>query len=234
MTAPGDGTPEAPGGASAPRRAVWPLALALIWLILAVTDLALFGFGHGSLSAAANPAASPTVAAPGHRASAPPTPTRASAAPRPAARPRVLVPASAAAVGPAGLGSGDNTQIAYRAIDASPATAWLSDWYRTARFGNLEAGTGLLIDLGHRVRITRAQILLGSARGADLQLRTGNTDMPAKMRLQASADDAGGLLRLNLASPERARYLVIWFTLLPPDGSGTYRASVYNVRLTGT
>jgi hypothetical protein len=222
---PADAPPAATGRTRLARG--WPVVLVLVWLVLAVTDVGMFGFGHGSQSAAAKPAASPAAVAPSHPAVSPrPRPTPA--------RVRVLTPVSAAAIGPAGFGSGDNTQTAFRAIDASPATAWLSDWYRTARFGGLEAGTGLLIDLGHRVRITEAVILLGSTHGADLQLRTGNTDIPAKLRLQASAHDAGGLLRLKLARPERARYLVIWFTLLPPDGSGTFQASVYNVRLTGT
>ena len=43
---------------------------------------------------------------------------------------------------------------AYRAIDASRATAWRTDWYTTARFGNLYPGTGLLLDMGHPVTIT--------------------------------------------------------------------------------
>jgi hypothetical protein len=31
----------------------------------------------------------------------------------------------------------------------------------------------------------------------------------------------------------RAKYVLIWFTQLPPDGSGTYEASVYDVHLHG-
>jgi len=54
------------------------------------------------------------------------------------------------------------------------------------------------------------------------------------VKTTASASDAGGTLKLNSARPERARYLLIWFTLLPPDSSGTFQASIYNVRLEGT
>jgi hypothetical protein len=144
------------------------------------------------------------------------------------------MPASASAFGPTGYSSGDNPQIALRAIDASTATAWTSDWYRSAEFGNLEAGTGLLIDMGHRVRITSVLIILGSARGADLRLLTGNVPDLAELRLKAAVNDADGSLHLRLARPERARYLLIWFTLLPPDSSGTFQISVYDVRLKGT
>jgi lipopolysaccharide exporter len=157
--------------------------------------------------------------------------TRASTPSPPAAR--VLVPVSAAAFGPAGVGSGDSPQLASMAIDVSTATAWTTPWYRTAQFGSLKAGTGLLIEMSHPVRITSVRIILGSARGANLQVLTGNAPALAMLHLKASASDAGGTLRLTLAGPERARYLLIWITLLPPDPSRTFQASIYDVRLKG-
>ena len=43
----------------------------------------------------------------------------------------------------------------------------------------------------------------------------------------------GGVLRLTLRHPVAARYLLIWFTTLPPDGAGHYAASVSHVQVTG-
>ena len=83
------------------------------------------------------------------------------------------------------------------------------------------------------VRITSVQIVLGRAHGADLELLTGKLPVLARQRLQASVSDAGGRVRLKLARPQRARYLIVWFTLLPPDSSGTFRASVHNIRIYG-
>ena len=225
-----DAPPVPRGRAARRRRLRWPVALLLVWGALAVADIILFGSSPGAPPAAANrPAATPSAHAGGrtHPASA-----RTSAPRR--AHSRVLVPVSAVAFGPSGPGSGDNAQNAYRAIDASTATAWLTDWYRSAQFGSLQAGTGLLLDMGRRVRITRARILLGSAQGANLELLTGNVAELGRMREQASAGDAAGAVRLRLASPRRARYLLIWFTLLPPDSAGTFRAAVYDVTLRGT
>jgi hypothetical protein len=119
------------------------------------------------------------------------------------------------------------------AIDASTATAWSTDWYRTAHFGGLQAGTGLLIDMGHPVTITSARVTLGSTRGADLQVRTGMAPAPASMRTQAEVTDVSGTVHLSLARPHRARYLLIWFTQLPSDSAGTFKASIYNVLLKG-
>jgi hypothetical protein len=147
-----------------------------------------------------------------------------------AARGRMLIPVSAAAFDP--YGSGQNDRLARLAIDASAATAWHTQWYTTARFGNLKPGTGLLIDLGRPRTITSARIKLGSRAGADFQLRVGAAATSlARLRQVAHATGAGGRVAVRLAAPARGRYVLIWFTKLPPDGSGAFEASVYNVRL---
>ena len=153
---------------------------------------------------------------------------------RPAAA-RTIRPASAAAFGPNGDGQGDNGQLARLAIDASPATGWHTDWYTTAGFGNLQQGTGLLVDMGRTMTLTRAQITLGSIRGADFQLRVGaGASGLADLRPVAGATDAGGRVDLRLVRPAHGRYVLVWFTRLPPDASGTFQAGVYNVRLEGS
>ena len=86
---------------------------------------------------------------------------------------RTLTPASAAAFGASGAGQGDNGDQARLAIDAHPATAWHTDWYTSAHFGNLYPGTGLLVDMGRPVTITAARITLGNGHGAGLELRVG-------------------------------------------------------------
>jgi hypothetical protein len=146
---------------------------------------------------------------------------------------RTLTPASARAFGPYGSGQGDNPQRAHLAIDGSPVTAWHTDWYTTARFGNLYPGTGLLVDMGRPVTITAAQVRLGRAHGARFQLRAGAAPSLANLPPVASAASAGGLVRLQLATPAHGRYVLIWFTRLPPDPAGTFQASVHNLRLQG-
>jgi hypothetical protein len=218
------------------RRAKWPLALVLVWAGAAVIDLVFFHIGTGSGKPAAGssgqrPAVTAHRRAGGHRPR--PTPS-ATSTPGPAPVP--LTPASAEAFGPTGPGSGDNASQASLAIDDSTATAWKTAWYRSAKFGNLQDGTGLLIDMGAADRISRVQVLLGATPGADVQLFTGNVPIKADMRLSATVDDASGDLPLSLNPARRARYLLIWFTLLPPNSNpaGTFQASVYNVTVDGT
>jgi cytoskeletal protein RodZ len=144
-----------------------------------------------------------------------------------------LTPASAAAFGPGGTAQGDNPQNAALALAGHPATPWHTSWYATATFANLRTGTGLLLDMGRPVTITSAQITLGSIPGADIELRAGNVPTLADLRTVARATNAGGVVQLRPAGPVPGRYLLIWFTLLPPDSSGTYQADISGVGLRG-
>jgi hypothetical protein len=158
--------------------------------------------------------------------SAPPTPSAASAVP--------LTPVSASAFGPGGTGTGDDSQQASLAIDGNGSTSWKTDWYATANFGGLQPGTGLLLDMGKQVTVTSARILLGAAAGGRLQLRAGNTPTLADLRIVARAYLPGGPVTVPVGSPVKARYLLVWFTRLPSDSSGTYQDTVSNISLSGT
>jgi O-antigen/teichoic acid export membrane protein len=168
-------------------------------------------------SAGANAGPAPVITPPGQRA-------------------LVLVPVSAASFDPYGDGLGENNQLAYLAIDGNPATAWHTEWYASASFGGLKPGTGLLLDMGRTITISTVEVSLGRLPGADFQVRVGAaasslTGLPAV----AQASDAGGQVSLHLTRPARGRYVLIWFTQLPPAdaSSGTFQASVYNVTVDG-
>jgi hypothetical protein len=164
-----------------------------------------------------------------HSSHAAPTATHTTKAS--AASPRVLTPASASAIGFAGR-PGDNSDLANLAIDA-PATAWRTDWYTTARFGNLYPGTGLLLDMGRPVTITAVRITLSRAPGASLQVRVGSAPVLSSLRAVADAANAGGRLHLRTAQPAHGRYVLIWLTRLPRDPAGTFEERVSGISLSG-
>ena len=97
----------------------------------------------------------------------------------------------------------------------------------------LKHGTGLLLDLGGKVTVTSVRLDLTEYQGADLQIRVGNGTAPQDLRVAATASNVGGVVRLTLRHPAAARYLLIWFTQLPPDGAGHYQESVSHVLVTG-
>jgi cytoskeletal protein RodZ len=222
------------------RRVRWTGILAV--LVLAVLGFAIYKFASGvgktqSTAAVTSQHAvhsSPPTAAPSITPSVQASTAQASPTASPSARPvQALVPVSVAAFGPAGTADGDDPQRASFAIAGHAATPWYSDWYTTPDFGNLQAGTGLLLDMGHTVTISSVRLSLGSARGADLQLRVGGSPAPADLRTVATSAGAGGTVELSLTSPAHGRYLLIWFTKLPPDDAGTYQASIYGITVRG-
>jgi hypothetical protein len=83
------------------------------------------------------------------------------------------------------------------------------------------------------VTISTVQVLLDRRPGADFEVRVGAS--LTGMRSIAEASDAGGQVSLDLATPARGRFVLIWFTQLPAADapSGTFQASVYNVSLEG-
>lgn len=231
------------------RRITWTAILTAI--VLAVLIFATYKFvsgaGRGQRSAAAN-AAGQHSRAPGspgtpagqatraQSAASAPSAQPSSASPSPANTPppsRTLTPASVAAFGTGGPATGDDPQNAALALGGDPTRPWLSDWYTTAYFGNLYAGTGLLVDMGRTVTIGSVRVSLGAS-GANLELHAGTTPALSGLPRVAVADNAGNTVQFRLTDQPRARYLLIWFTRLPMDNAGTYQASVWNITVQGT
>jgi len=232
------------------RRVRWSAFLAV--LVLAVLGFAGYKFasgvggrahpsaaGHGpSAGGATNPPASaPAV----QGSSAQDSTSTASASQAPTSPPPSVTPvavqtlasASVAAFGPAGLADGDNPQNAAFAVAGNAARPWYSQWYATPRFGALKNGTGLLLDMGRTVTVSSVRVSVGSRSGAIIQLRAGSKPLPAWLPRVATAVNAGGTVQLRPAAPVQVRYVLIWFTKLPPDNAGHYQAAVYRIVVQG-
>lgn len=232
------GRPGRPPGRS---RHGWLVPVVMLAVLVGVVTLAyrLTDGKDGSQSAAASSshraAARTATASPSRRPSPQNTRGSSTATPPPTTNGlpvTQVTPVSAAAFGPAGTSDGDNAQDASRALSGDPSTPWYTNWYTTARFGNLQEGTGLLVDLGRTVTATGVTIHLGSTPGANLQVRAGTSQ--TGLRTLAHASNAGGAVRLSLGSHPHVRYVLIWFTLLPPDSAGTYQAAISGVTVTAS
>jgi hypothetical protein len=207
-----------------------PVRAGLLVMVVAAV-IAVLAYLLASQVPAPAPAGRSHSAATTVRHPASPAPVRSQAAASLAPMP--LPAASAAAFGPAGTGQGDNPQGASLAVDANAGTAWHTDWYATANL-NGKPGTGLLLDLGRTVTVFSVQLVLGPAAGGTVQLRAGSAPALASLPVVAQAAIPGGTFTLQSTAPVSARYLLIWFTRLPPDGAGTYEAFVSSVSVSGT
>jgi hypothetical protein len=209
--------------------------------------LAVLGFGAfefaGQVTGHATLTAQKRSAPPRQEAKLTPSPTptalaaptaSATATAQPTAPPRAqtIVPVSAVAFGPQGTADGDNPQIAARVL-TDPAMGWLTQWYATPQFGGLKQGTGLLLDMGRTVTITTVSLTLGSPPGAALELRLGTAPDFSALSVVTSATATRGQLSLPLTTPVRARYVLVWFTRLPPDDAGTYQGFVHQITVQG-
>jgi Helix-turn-helix domain len=223
--------------------------LAAIVIVLGFVGYRMMGSPGSALPVAADGNASPTPAASGNAgrpdaarsARAAATTGSGAAASAPSAQPtptpvqevraHTMVPASAAALGPHGMG--DDPQSTHLAIDGRRGTAWRTDWYTSAQFGNLYSGTGLLVDMGRPVTVTGIRVTLGAAPGVHFQIRVGDQPNLGALRPVGRWAGRGGIVRLGFSHPTRGRYVLVWFTKLPQDRAGTYQAAIYGIGVKG-
>ena len=123
----------------------------------------------------------------------------------------------------------ENDAVAGYAVDRNPATAWQTQYYLgNPVFGGLKAGSGLIVDMGRPVRLRSVTVTFGSAPGADVSIKVGNDDTLAVATLStfttvAAADGIGGTHTFRTAKSVRERYVLIWFTRLPPGARANSR-----------
>src|SRR6185437_9327110 len=186
------------------------------------------------------------------RPSATPAQPSSGPSPRPTAARRVhravlLTPVSAHGFDPLdtqGDPSNENDCLAGYAIDGNPATAWRSQYYLGSPvFGGLKTGSGLILDMGRRVRLRSVRVAFGNepgtGSGADVAIELGDSDTLAASTLAtfttvASAEDVGGTHTFRTSSPARGRYVLIWFTKLPPVGPDRFQAEIYGTTVRGS
>ncbi len=218
--------PRPPGSRTPVSKAVLGL---IVLLVLAAIGTGLYGLSRNKGGGAGG---GPSTSASGH-ASSPVANT-------------VLTPVSAGGFDALGLandpGNEDNGG-AGNAIDNNPSSAWHTQFYdANPVFGGLKKGTGLIIDMGKPVRLSSVQITFGPEPGANVNIEVGNSNSVSPQGLASFTKVAkernvgSGTQTFQTSSSASGRYVLIWFTKLPPlQGSGgQFEAFVYNVVLHGS
>jgi serine/threonine protein kinase len=134
----------------------------------------------------------------------------------------------------------ENSQYANLAIDGSAQTAWTTQWYKTDEFGGLKTGSGLMIEMPKAETYRSVVVTFGTEAGSDVKILVGNSAARsaanlASMTTVASGTNVTGNVTFSITSSARGRYLVIWFTKLPPKpGKGHWFAGqIFNVTVRG-
>ena len=140
----------------------------------------------------------------------------------------------------------DETSVnANMAIDGNPRTAWQTQFYKgNPVFGGLpKPGSGLLLDMGHAVRLSSVKVLFGPTAGADVAIAVGNDGSTAQKSdanfttVSSATNLPGGVHTFRSDSTATGRYVLIWFTRLPPESGGpanNYQAEIFNIVVRGT
>lgn len=138
---------------------------------------------------------------------------------------------------PTAPGSGDNLDVAGRAADGDPQTAWTTRTYPDRMFGDQKSGIGLVFDLGEPVEVRSITIELMRG-GIDVELYAAE-ELPGEERgldgwgdTRAAQADIRPQQTFEL-NPTTQRYWMIWVTGLSVDSAGDYLAEVAEVRFRG-
>jgi hypothetical protein len=204
-------------------------------VVAAVAIVVLIAIAIGVWSLGRHPATSNTGGSGGQGSHAPQPSGSASAA--------SLTPVSAGGFDALNLASdpqNENNDEAKFAIDGNATTAWHTQFYLgNPVFGGLKKGTGLILDMGKAVQLNRVTVTFGPTAGADVAIKVGNNNAvspanEATFTTVAAAQDVGGSYTFKATSSAKGRYVLIWFTKLPPMGSGKFEAEVFNVVVRGS
>jgi hypothetical protein len=152
-----------------------------------------------------------------------------------------LEPSQVRVVDPPDGNRAELTGVEY-VVDDDPATAWRTDRYTSAAFGNIKPGMGLLINLGEPMRVASVRVELATS-GATAELRVGDSDPGSSsagdeevyQSYQPLGDPIEGgttMVFSPFEADQTYQYLMVWFTELPPDGDG-YRIEVQQIVVEG-
>jgi hypothetical protein len=86
--------------------------------------------------------------------------------------------------------------------------------------------------MGAVVSITNVAIQLGPLPGANFEVHVGDEPVMGALRMVQQVTGASGRVVLPLTTV-KARYFLIWFTKLPPDGAGHFRATIDGISVQG-
>nr|MBA3310296.1 hypothetical protein [Nocardioidaceae bacterium] len=140
---------------------------------------------------------------------------------------------------PPGSGS-ENPGLVPLATDGDPGTAWETLRYdNDPALGGLKPGVGLVLDLGGVTPVRQVVVALQGL-GTAVQLRAAPqsatvapTGSAAAYPLLDTVESAGTEVEFTFAQPVRTRFLLVWLTSLPPEGTGSYRGRVAELEVLG-
>jgi putative peptidoglycan lipid II flippase len=156
------------------------------------------------------------------------------------AQPTKLIIANARDFDPQGDDQTENPDEVKFAYDGDSATRWRTvQYFGNPKLGNLKRGVGLVLDLGTPQSVRSLQLTL-SGTGTSVQFRVPKSDPPQTSKPPMRSDKlwrtvgaeskAGGSATLTADEDVTTRYVLVYLTSLPKEGTG-YRGGIYEVEV---
>ncbi|MGV8979215.1 MAG: hypothetical protein ACOH17_14340 [Cellulomonas sp.] len=175
------------------------------------------------------------VAAPTVKSSAPAT--AGSAAPTtPAAEPSSAPPtapaggtpviASVSTIDPSDP-AGEHPELAARAVDGDPSTAWYTHTYNQPNFGGMKPAVGFVLNFASPATVTTVTLHVNGT-GGNVELRATDAASPTAGPVLASGPLSADTV-LTLSAPTKASSIVLWFTALAQTADGSNRIEITEI-----
>ena len=124
-------------------------------------------------------------------------------------------------------GDGENDETAPRAIDDDPSSFWKSSTYKSAEFGGLKDGVGMVVTLSAEAPVSSVTAQI-SGSGGVLEVRTAPGQGLEDSQVVGTATPGSGTVTVELDEPVATQNVILWWTELP-DVSGSFRIELADV-----
>ena len=137
----------------------------------------------------------------------------------------------------------ENPDLAALAIDGDPATSWDTLWYlNNPVFGGLKPGVGLLYDLGEPMSVAAVSLQLTNepngiafmVPSADPSAATPPLGSASEWQVVAENQAAGAEVTLAPQTSVTTRWVLVYFTHLPPLDNGQFASGIAETVIIGT
>lgn len=134
---------------------------------------------------------------------------------------------------PPAPGNGEeNPERTGNAIDGDAGTFWQTQWYTSARFGNLKPGVGLILDLGKVQRVGSVEVkAIGATKLQAMAAPKSASAMPTALDgFTRIASGNGTDVTLKPKKAVMTRYVLVWLTELPQN-NGEFRGKISDIKV---
>jgi len=119
-------------------------------------------------------------------------------------------------------------------IDGDTATVWTTEAYRQANVGG-KSGVGLVLELTNPGRVSAVNLTADA--GMNVEIYTSDTSgstLAAWGEPKGSGENLGDSATVAVQGRAPVRFVLVWLTLLPADGSGRFVGRIAEVTVRGT